>query len=488
MESPRLPSLPAIAIEVIDLVQQEDVTIRQISETIQHDTALSTKILKTVNSSFYGQAHTISTISQALVVLGLNAVKSLALGFTLVNNLCETSSDGVDQFTFWRRSLYAAVAARESALQIGLGQQEEAFLGGLLQDLGVLAMIQTLGSDYEQLVNQAGLNHHSLRELEREHLQTDHTEIGGALAEAWNLPAVLVEPIRYHERPDKAAEPLLPLVRCVAMGGSVAHLIMSDDPAVAGADYYHQARDWFDMSSEQAKELVKTVHAGSIETKRLFDLPTGALENADKIMARANEALTDLNLQQQQRHAELRQKNQQLVQEVNTDSITGAANRRRFNDFITAAFDRVKTDGGEVSFLFLDADHFKRFNDTYGHQTGDRVLVELSATLQAAAGDGALVARYGGEEFAVVLPGLGRIEAAQFAEKMRQQIESMSVTSDEGEQLSVTASIGVASYNGDVFHNVAQFIKAADMAVYAAKSAGRNCVRVFTAKSKADVA
>ena len=79
LQSPRLPSLPEIALKVIDLVQQDEVSIKQIAETIQNDPALASKILKTVNSSFYGQSSSVSTISHALVVLGLNAVKTLAL-------------------------------------------------------------------------------------------------------------------------------------------------------------------------------------------------------------------------------------------------------------------------------------------------------------------------------------------------------------------------------------------------------------------------
>ena len=142
LRSPQLPSLPAIALEVIDLVQEKDVNIKQIANTIQHDPALSSKILKTVNSSFYGQAHTIGTISHALVVLGLNSVKTLALGFSLVSNLKEAGGDGLDHFEFWKRSLYTATAAKNIARHIGLVQQEEAFLGGLLQDLGMLAMNQ----------------------------------------------------------------------------------------------------------------------------------------------------------------------------------------------------------------------------------------------------------------------------------------------------------------------------------------------------------
>ena len=485
LQSPRLPSLPAIAIEVIDLVQHKDVKIKQIADTIQHDAALSTRILKTVNSSFYGQAHAISTISHALVVLGLNAVKSLALGFTLVNNLRDSASEGLDHLAFWRRSLYAATAARQLANEIGLVQQEEAFLGGLLQDLGLLAMSQTLGDEYEQLIAQTGLEHHRLHELEREHLGTDHAELGGVLAEKWNLPPLLVEPIRHHEDPERAPEVLLPLIRCVALGGRVAEAFMSGNAAEALKAYYRLAGHWFELSPEQAEPLLKTIHSGSIEMKRLFDVPTGAFENADEILARANEVLATLNLQQQQQQTELVQKNQQLIQEVNTDSLTGAANRRRFNEFIAEAFERVTAETAPVSLLFFDADHFKRFNDTYGHQTGDRVLVELSTTLQALVDQDSLVARYGGEEFAVVVPGRDRVDAARLAEKMRAEVENMPVASDEGEPLTVTVSIGVSTYDGHVFERVEQFIKAADQAVYAAKAGGRNCVRIFTPKATA---
>ncbi|NJL30606.1 MAG: HDOD domain-containing protein [Phycisphaerales bacterium] len=99
LRSPRLPSLPTIALEVIDLVQQRDVNIRQIADTISHDPALAGKILKTVNSTFYGQTKTISTITHALVILGLNAVRTLALGFSLVH-ISRKPTTGI--LTIWR--------------------------------------------------------------------------------------------------------------------------------------------------------------------------------------------------------------------------------------------------------------------------------------------------------------------------------------------------------------------------------------------------
>jgi diguanylate cyclase (GGDEF)-like protein len=481
LKSPRLPSLPTIALEVIDLVQQHDVNIKQIANTIQHDPALSSKILKTVNSSFYGQAHSISTISHALVVLGLNSVKTLALGFTLVNNLASSDDEGFDHLGFWKRSLYTAVAARDLAKAVHLVQQEEAFLGGLLQDLGLLAMAQTLGDEYQNLIAEVGPQHQRLWKLEQERLDTDHAAIGGALAESWHLPPLLVEPIRFHEQPDLAPEELLPLARCVALGGRAADVFMTDQPGEALADYHQLAKQWFELGSEQAEPLLKTIHIHTVEMNRLFDLPTDDFDNADEILARANEALTNLSLQQQRQQIELQQQTDRLLHEANTDSLTGAANRRRFNEFIAEAFEKVKLGSTEpMSLLFFDADHFKKFNDTYGHQTGDRVLIEMASTLKANMPDRALVARYGGEEFAIVLPDTDRLAAAKLAEQVRHAIEKMPVESEEGEQLHVTSSIGVSVFDGGTFQRVEQFIRAADQAVYAAKSSGRNCVRIFS--------
>ena len=480
LQSPRLPSLPSIALEVIELVRQPDVNFKQIANTIQHDPALSSKILKTVNSSFYGQAHAISTISHALVVLGLNSVKTLALGFSLVGNLGKSEGAGFDHMVFWKRSLYTACAARYFASQQGMVQQEEALLGGLLQDLGMLAMYETLRDEYSTLLAQAGNKHADLAALERKYLQIDHAEVGAALAESWKLPPLLVAPIRYHESPDQCEGDLANLVRSVAIGNLLAELFISDDPGTALEKFEAAASKWFGMEPAQASAVVKEVHKSTNEMRRLFDLPTGALGDADEILARANEAMVQLSLQAQMQTSKLEAENRALAEAATTDSLTGAANRGRFNGFIREQFDASRNGAGPLSLLFLDADHFKKFNDNYGHMVGDRVLMELAGLLKGLAPDHALVARYGGEEFAVILPGTTRADAARLAEAVRKKIESTPVESDEGEALKVTASIGVATYEGTVFDRPEQLVKAADQAVYAAKAGGRNCVRIFT--------
>ncbi|MEM1210400.1 MAG: GGDEF domain-containing protein [Planctomycetota bacterium] len=485
LQSPRLPSLPTIALEVIDLVQQRDVNIKQIATTIQHDPALSSKILKTVNSSFYGQAHTISTISHALVVLGLNSVKTLALGFSLVGNLSNEGGADFDHMTFWKRSLYAATAAKQLAAARSLVQQEEAFLGGLLQDLGMLAMYQTLGAEYRQVLAATNDDHRLLTERERQALGIDHSEVGGKLAESWNLPPLLIAPIRYHHCPESAPEEVRALVECVAVGNDVAELFLREgQEAEASERCFNAITATIGVSEADADPLLRLIHKQTQEMRRLFDLPTGGLGNPDEILAAAHEALTNISLQQTMQANVLEQENMKLIDEANTDPLTGVANRRRFTDFVKEKFDESGGDNGPLSVLFLDADHFKKFNDTYGHAVGDRVLIKLGEVLTEHVDDAGLVCRYGGEEFAVILPGTDRKSAAQTAERLRVAIGEAEVASDEGESLHITASIGVATETGGVFKSADALVKAADQGVYAAKASGRNCVRVYAPRPK----
>ena len=474
LQSPRLPSLPAIALKVLDLTQQPEVDFKDIADAIQHDPGLSTKILRTVNSAFYGQTREIGTVSRALQVLGLNSVKTLALGFSLAGNLKKSPEKGFDHVAYWRRSVYTATAARILSRRAGLVQQEEAFIGGLLQDMGMVALSQALGEEYTAVLEKADGDHAALRDHEREALGLDHAEVGAALAETWKLPPVLVAPIRHHEAPDDADPELLTLVRSVSLGNRVADifLLSAEAEGTALETYYAQAEAWFDMPRDEAEPTLKDFHAESQTLGELFELPTGNLGNPDEILARANEALMTLTLQSQQ-------ENKQLIDEVRTDALTGVANRRALDRHVREQFERVTLDS-PMSVLFSDLDHFKRFNDTYGHALGDRVLVVFAETLRRTVGDLGAVFRYGGEEFTIVCPNADSGTATMIAERACRAVEeNTDVSAEDGQTLQVTCSIGVATHDGDTFESVEKLIHAADEAVYAAKAAGRNRVKTL---------
>ena len=153
-----------------------------------------------------------------------------------------------------------------------------------------------------------------------------------------------------------------------------------------------------------------------------------------------------------------------------TDALTGLKNRRKFDASIDAEWRRATRQKTPLALLMIDADHFKVYNDTFGHQAGDEVLIGIAICISDSvrrAGDCA--ARYGGEEFAVLLPAFSAAEALEVAETIRLKVQQWS------EHTSV--SIGVASLTPDVTMEWSELIGAADKALYAAKAGGRNrCV------------
>lgn len=205
-------------------------------------------------------------------------------------------------------------------------------------------------------------------------------------------------------------------------------------------------------------------------------------EAAKQTLLAAISQITEANekLQGELRQAEARMAEQAAALEsqmamARTDALTGALNRRAFDDEFArrvSEFQRYRT---PVSLLLFDIDFFKKFNDTYGHQTGDDVLCHVSCTLSMVMRDVDLVCRYGGEEFGVILPATDLKGAALAAERARAAIERMVVES-AGQQLKVTASCGVASVLPD--EDVSGVIARADQGLYASKKAGRNCVHL----------
>ncbi len=191
-----------------------------------------------------------------------------------------------------------------------------------------------------------------------------------------------------------------------------------------------------------------------------------------------------MTLRTQQQAANLEQQNQQLKVAATTDGLTGLANRASLDAFMAAQFAAAQQSGKPLSMLLIDVDKFKSINDTRGHQTGDDVLRILGRVLKGAARAQDLAARYGGEELTLVMPGTSRATAAAIAESIRRAVAAKPLPTSTG-GINVTISIGVASFDKELpFKQAAQLIKAADMAVYAAKHGGRNCVKVFTLKPK----
>lgn len=158
--------------------------------------------------------------------------------------------------------------------------------------------------------------------------------------------------------------------------------------------------------------------------------------------------------------------------EARTDSLTGLANRRAFDDELGRRFAEWERKNTPFCLVILDVDHFKNFNDTHGHQAGDEVLKHVAASMKGTTRTMDIPCRYGGEEFAVVLPATTLDDAMPLAERVRAGIEK-EVIKHEGKELKVTASVGVAQI--DKIDDAKNILRRADEALYSSKDAGRNC-------------
>jgi diguanylate cyclase (GGDEF)-like protein len=482
---PNLPSLPSVAIQVLDLAAKADVDIAEIARIISKDPALSTKILRTVNSSFYGRSQHVSTISHALVILGLQSVKTLVLGFSLVTTLRKSKSKGFKHLNYWRRSIFSATAARTLAIKMNIVQQEEAFLAALLQDIGMLVMDQVLVPQYSEICDKAN-THEELVKAEYETLQMTHAEVGAILAEQWKLPPILTVTIGASHHAEIVVDPALKrLAQLIQLSGWCADVFVNEQPASAIVQVRTFCATNFKMSEAAVDQLLQEIAAKTKEVVSLFEVNIGAAADYEAILKKANEALVELTLQSQMHATQLQQQNQVLKQQATTDALTGLHNRAAFDQALAEQCKLAQEQRKPLTLLLLDVDKFKSVNDKFGHQAGDQVLSCLGKLLRSAARPQDLAARYGGEEMALILPGTGRAVGAAIAETIRRAVAAQPVQLPKA-TIPITVSIGVATLeSAGKLASPEHLFKAADLAVYAAKHGGRNCVKIFAIKAAA---
>lgn len=481
LSCPSLPSLPAVAVRVIELTASAEVSMKDIAATIENDQALAAKVLRTVNSSFYGLRTRCATISKALVMLGLGPVKTLALGFSLVSSIGEQDAS-FDYVSYWRRGLYTAVASKLIAEAAKKTCAEEAFLGGLLQDVGVMAMYRALGKRYMNVMDQAGGDHRKLVRYELNEFEIQHPDIGAMLAERWKLPPDLVLPVKYHERPTAAPKECTDIVRLVGLG-NLAHDVLSDaDPSPALRRLYQRAEQWFGLTASTVDGLLRHIAEASRDLSRLFKLDTGSVVDAEAILAQANGQLLTLS--------KGGVGDSKMHQGLQHDPLTGAVSREGFDATLRAAFQASIENKEPLGLLELTIDDFKSIQQV-AVDLADEVLIGTTALLKKHFEPvGGVVCRVSGEVFAVPLSGVTRQGLAQACEEFRHDLRRASAVWLKGKvatRAEVTASVGVALHEPDTggFQTVEQLVTAATKGLHSSRAAGGNAVRVVSQKSAA---
>ncbi|RKE84392.1 diguanylate cyclase (GGDEF)-like protein [Rhizobium sp. AG855] len=211
------------------------------------------------------------------------------------------------------------------------------------------------------------------------------------------------------------------------------------------------------------------------------------LVDLEQARAAAERQTDTLVLELAQSNEKLRRANEQLMRHAATDDLTGLANRRSFDASLQTEVDKTTASGASLSLLLLDVDHFKRFNDTFGHLAGDDCLRRVGRMLkEECEARSYSPARYGGEEFAIVMPGASRQEAEIFAAHILAMASALDFPELALPAAALTVSIGLATMDctDDCVHAL---INRADQGLYAAKQAGRNCARMIERTNQTDV-
>jgi diguanylate cyclase (GGDEF)-like protein len=460
-----LPSVPAVVLQVLDLSQDPEIGTAKLSKVIARDPALAVKILKVANSAWCGVRTEITTLDRAVNLVGLNGAMSLALSFSLVRGLQKTGNSSFDHQAYWRRSLIAATATRRVGIYTNATNKDELFLAGLLQDIGMLVLCEALPA-YPPIVVSSENDHAALVEIERKVMNTDHAQVGSWFLRRWGLPGRLVDAIECsHQREGMDG----PLARSVAVGSWIADIWTNPNTTAATEAAADAVKTILRLPHPQLDEILAKIATDLPEATANLDIAVGDEAFINRLLDQAREALAELNLRAVQEA-------RNFAVQAQRDALTSLYNRTYLNQILEEQFAISRSTSQPLTLIFLDIDRFKNINDSYGHHSGDAVLVSVSQMIQAATRSYDIIVRFGGDEFVVLLANADASITAEIAERIRATIEQKQHDSGDGKFISVTVSIGWAMSSSAGVSCAKDMLEAADRSLYSAKAAGRNRV------------
>jgi diguanylate cyclase (GGDEF)-like protein len=485
----RLPSPPTYALQVIDLVNDPEVDIAQAVKVFSLDPAIVGKILRMANSPLYANQRSVDTLQMAILLLGLNATISLALSFSLVTGLRQDDQEAkLDHSLYWKRAGLAAAASRVLGRFCELRSLEELFIAALLQDIGMLALDRLYPDLYaDSALNQ--LHHPQVVEHERQQLGCSHATVGGWLLSQWCLPERLHSAITSSEDPLEVTgdHEQRKFRGCVAGAAALANLLLNGGKDHTLKDTAEKLEKWLGISNDDLPDLLAQMQPVLTEVDTLFDMNISKHVHPEELIDMALEGQLQANIQLCQEVEQLKDgtmslesQYEQLEQSSQRDGLTQLYNRSFLDECLSKMFDQSLRDESALTLGFLDLDHFKHVNDTYGHPVGDLIIKAAAEILMAQVRRSDVVGRYGGEEFLIVLPDTPSDGAKDVFQRILGAFRETRHVIAADQQISVTASLGIATHSPEhPFPGILALIKAADEALYHVKEHGRNNYKIF---------
>ncbi len=493
LSCPSLPTLPTVAIRVLELTSDPNVEMEQLGREIQVDQGIAAKILRTVNSSFFGLRRRCSSIDHALVMLGLGPVKSLVLGFSLVSSIKPEENDQFDYTDYWRRGLTSAVASKYAAEHAGNKLiLDEAFLAALFQDIGMVAMHRTIGNEYLTLLRNTGGDHAKLARLELDAYEIQHCSVGAMLCENWKMPHEIVIPVRYHDRATACPQEHAQVARCVALGNMVHAVLGSESPTEPLRRLYVKGASWLGFSEPQIDEIIRKSGETTKELGKLFSIDMRSVPDAEQVLRKADRQLIELSKNQQIEGFAARQFADLLTDSDGTDPITGTLLREGFNQAVRQSYESAHSGMYSLSVVQILIGGFDELGSTLGDEVQDEITIGVSVLLRRHFEQmGGIVCRLADPIFAVVLPAVERQAAAREADACCAEFTKRlpGWVSDAREVLDgIKLSVGVATLDDStraMMSNPETLVKAVSQAVLAARNSDGSAVRAFVPRRNA---
>ncbi|MEE8170464.1 MAG: HDOD domain-containing protein [Phycisphaerae bacterium] len=267
-----IATLPEVTVKIIEVVEDPDASARDLHEIIRNDPALSAKLLKVVNSAFYGLPGQVSSIDRAIVLLGLSAIKNIAIAMSMTHMFRSGKQvKSVDGLEIWRHSLAVGTACRILAKLQGRPTYEEVFLTGLLHDMGLIVERQAFPDKLAEVVHRYEASPQPFCQIEMEVIGADHQAFGQALAAKWRFPRVLRTAIGYHHKPEELAPENRELAAIVHVADVLAcRAKIGFTMTVEGEDFGDEILDAIRLTRDQVDSIGEEFSEHIAETESLF--------------------------------------------------------------------------------------------------------------------------------------------------------------------------------------------------------------------------